>query len=84
MAGQSLTGKSVSAGDQVTILGIATAISGTGPNALVTVSPQNGGSSFVAKASDMYAPQSSGPALSKSGKPFDVGAPARVRQQLSQ
>ena len=78
MAGTSAAGKVVDSGDQVTIIGAAIAISGTGPKALVTVQNSNGGGSFIAQAQDMASPQTTGPALSRNGKNFDVGSPVTV------
>ncbi len=78
MAASTLAGKDVSTSDTVTILGTAIAISGSGPKALVTVTSTNGGGSFVAQAQDMAAPQTAGPALSRNGKNFDVGATVTV------
>lgn len=72
------TGKVIAAGDQVTILGTVSAISGTGPNASVTVQPVTGGSTFNAKASDCYAAQTDGVAISADGKGFGVGAQVSV------
>ncbi len=73
MAGNSADGKIVDSGDTVTINGTATAISGSGPKALVTVVVPSG-ESFTAQAQDVAAPQTAGPALSRNGKNFDVGA----------
>ncbi len=78
MAALSAAGKVVDAGDTVTILGTVTGISGSGPKALVTVTTANGGGSFVAQAQDIAAPQTPGPAFSRNGKTFDVGAQATV------
>ncbi len=78
MAALSAAGKVVGVDDTVTILGSATSISGNGPKALVTVTTANGGGSFVAQAQDVAAPQTSGPALSRNGKNFDVGAQVTV------
>ena len=69
---QSASGKQILAGDEVTILGYATAISGTGPKASVTVA-DNTGNSFVVLASDCAGPQSEGPAMGRFGKKFSVG-----------
>lgn len=76
--GTSITGKVVSAGDQVTIVGSVTAVSGSGPSATVTIQPLTGASTFNAKASDCYAPQGTGNATSLDGKPFGVGSQVSV------
>jgi len=77
MAGTSLTGNSVNAGDQITILGNVTAVSGTGPNASVTVQTLTG-ETITVKAKDCYAPQTDGPAISKAGKGFGVGSQVSI------
>lgn len=71
VAGSGILGNSVNVGDQVTILGQVTAISGTGSKALVTVLT-NTGDTILVQANDCYAPQTDGPAKSKSGKGFSV------------
>lgn len=78
MAGISASGKVVDSGDTVTIIGAATAISGTGGKALVTVVTSNGGGTFIAQAQDMASPQTTGPALSRNGKNFDVGSQVTI------
>ena len=77
------SGKSVGAGDQITILGTVTAISGTGPTATVTVQPVSGGSTISVKASDCYAPQATGPATSINGKSFDVGSQVSIPAEVT-
>lgn len=76
--GTSITGHVVAVGDSVTIVGSVTAISGTGPSATVTVQPLTGASTFNVKASDCYAPQATGNAISADGKPFGVGSQVSV------
>ena len=82
MAGSGVAGNSVSVGDQITILGEVTAISGTGPNATVTVRTLVG-DTITVKAKDCYAPQTDGPAISKSGKGFSVGAQVSIAADVT-
>jgi len=70
-------GQVVNVGDEVTVLGIVTAISGAGSKALVTVSTQ-AGDTVTAQANDCYAPQTDGPAISHAGKGFSIGDPVSV------
>ncbi len=70
-------GNVVLAGDEVTVLGSATAISGSGQTASVTVKDRSG-VSFTVTASDCAAPQGIGAAISRNGKPFGVGADVTI------
>ena len=70
-------GNVVLAGDDVTVLGSVTAISGSGQSASVTVKDRSG-LSFVVPAGDCSAPQSVGVAISRNGKPFGVGSDVTI------
>ena len=77
VAGSSITGNSINVGDQVTILGTVTAISGTGATASVTVLTL-ASDLIVIQAQDCYAPQTGGAAIGKGGKGFGVNAQVTV------
>lgn len=73
MAAFSQDGKVIHVNDEVTVTGIATDISGTGPTATVTVETVLSIFTFDAKANDMNAVQTENtPAVSISGKHFGV------------
>lgn len=59
-------------GDDITVLGTCTAISGKGPSATVTFTTQSG-DVISLPAVNFEGPQSGGPAQSRSGKGFSVG-----------
>jgi hypothetical protein len=71
-------GKTVAVGDLVTILGAASAVSGTGVKASITVVTKLG-DSFTALAGGCYAPQNpAGAAQNENGKTFAAGDPLNV------
>lgn len=72
-----MNGNEVQAGEEVVILGTVTAISGSGQSASVAVKDR-AGIVFTVPASDCAAPQTSGAAISRNGKPFGVGAEVTV------
>jgi hypothetical protein len=82
MAGTTLQGHSVSAGDAINFPATVTAISGTGRNATVTATTYSG-DTVVFKAQDCYGPQSDGVAISHSGKGFSVGDTVSVMGVVS-
>ena len=72
MAATSASGKEVQVGDQVSIMGTATAISGVGPQAVITVVTTMGETLSVV-GNDCSSPETEGPALNRFGKHFSVG-----------
>jgi hypothetical protein len=72
-----MCGNVVQAGDDIVILGIVTAISGSGQTASVTVKDRSG-IVFTVLASDCAAPQAIGAAISRNGKPFGVGSEVTI------
>ena len=70
-------GNTVISGDDETILGVATAISGSGQNASVTVRDR-AGIIFTVPAGDCAAPQGIGAAISRNGKLFGVGSDVTI------
>lgn len=72
MAGTTLQGHTVNAGDSVNFPATVSVISGTGRNASVTATTYSG-DTVVFKAQDCYGPQTDGAAVSHSGKGFSVG-----------
>lgn len=77
VAGSSIYGNSINIGDQITLLGTVTAVSGKGATASVTVLTLSS-DTVVVLAKDCYAPQTDGAAIGKGGKGFGVGAQVTI------
>jgi hypothetical protein len=82
MAGITLAGHAVNAGDEINFPATVTAISGTGRTATVTATTY-AGETVTFKAQDCYGPQTDGVAISHAGKGFSVGDTVSVMGTVS-